>query len=328
MKQAPPLGYKDFHLAQYEDKAPNGRSKLIFECWIRDDLYSYCRVMFRVLLFAFLGTLVWSHSWIHCVDYDSAASLSVGQFNNRACRAWARGIPQDALFGEDRGFNYQPANNRACRDPSTPSTPNRFVPGQRIRLVWPAKNHVAASCTNGFIAYGSLRLYAFPVRDLATSDPSWSEWRTDKYLIHDFDAPGNKGFQNCPDFCPSTDRVPCYGDVVLPRNWTQGWMKFMWTWNFNPNEWFTTCFDAQISTTTSSPSPTMASSRNPTVRNPPTLHPTTRNPTARNPPTLRPTTACAREWGQCGGRGWTGPRCCVPGTRCTTQNAYYAQCLK
>jgi endo-1,4-beta-xylanase len=32
-------------------------------------------------------------------------------------------------------------------------------------------------------------------------------------------------------------------------------------------------------------------------------------------------------WGQCGGIGYTGPTNCVAGAVCTTQNAYYAQCV-
>ncbi|EPS39284.1 hypothetical protein H072_6922 [Dactylellina haptotyla CBS 200.50] len=32
-------------------------------------------------------------------------------------------------------------------------------------------------------------------------------------------------------------------------------------------------------------------------------------------------------WGQCGGIGYTGPTNCVAGAACTTQNAYYAQCV-
>jgi endo-1,4-beta-xylanase len=37
--------------------------------------------------------------------------------------------------------------------------------------------------------------------------------------------------------------------------------------------------------------------------------------------------SCSAEWGQCGGLGWTGPTCCVSGTTCSEQNAYYSQCL-
>ena len=32
-------------------------------------------------------------------------------------------------------------------------------------------------------------------------------------------------------------------------------------------------------------------------------------------------------WGQCGGEGWKGPTSCVAGSACSTQNAWYAQCL-
>lgn len=40
-------------------------------------------------------------------------------------------------------------------------------------------------------------------------------------------------------------------------------------------------------------------------------------------------TAAAQQslWGQCGGIGYSGPTSCTSGSTCTTQNAYYAQCV-
>ncbi|KAJ6264621.1 hypothetical protein Dda_0770 [Drechslerella dactyloides] len=35
---------------------------------------------------------------------------------------------------------------------------------------------------------------------------------------------------------------------------------------------------------------------------------------------------CSALWGQCGGIGWTGPKCCSQGT-CKVGNSYYSQCL-
>ncbi|KAG9858609.1 carbohydrate-binding module family 1 protein, partial [Aureobasidium melanogenum] len=35
----------------------------------------------------------------------------------------------------------------------------------------------------------------------------------------------------------------------------------------------------------------------------------------------------AAHWGQCGGKGWTGPTTCVSGTTCKVQNDWYSQCL-
>ncbi|KAJ6262474.1 hypothetical protein Dda_3282 [Drechslerella dactyloides] len=36
---------------------------------------------------------------------------------------------------------------------------------------------------------------------------------------------------------------------------------------------------------------------------------------------------CAAKWGQCGGIGWTGAKCCQSGSTCQAGNAYYSQCL-
>ncbi|KAH0346131.1 carbohydrate-binding module family 1 protein, partial [Aureobasidium melanogenum] len=35
----------------------------------------------------------------------------------------------------------------------------------------------------------------------------------------------------------------------------------------------------------------------------------------------------AAHWGQCGGKGWTGPTTCISGTTCKVQNDWYSQCL-
>jgi hypothetical protein len=43
------------------------------------------------------------------------------------------------------------------------------------------------------------------------------------------------------------------------------------------------------------------------------------NPTNPNP-------GCAALYGQCGGSGWTGPKCCSSGT-CRVSNEWYSQCL-
>jgi beta-xylosidase len=40
----------------------------------------------------------------------------------------------------------------------------------------------------------------------------------------------------------------------------------------------------------------------------------------------QPTAACAQMWGQCGGEGWTGAKCCAQGT-CKESNQWYSQCV-
>jgi cellulose 1,4-beta-cellobiosidase len=53
----------------------------------------------------------------------------------------------------------------------------------------------------------------------------------------------------------------------------------------------------------------------------------TRTTATSSPPTSStpPTGNCAAMWGQCGGRGWTGPTCCSQGT-CRVGNEWYSQC--
>jgi acetylxylan esterase len=44
------------------------------------------------------------------------------------------------------------------------------------------------------------------------------------------------------------------------------------------------------------------------------------------PPPTQPTGACSSLWGQCGGNGWAGPKCCSQGT-CKASNEWYSQCV-
>ena len=62
----------------------------------------------------------------------------------------------------------------------------------------------------------------------------------------------------------------------------------------------------------------------------------TRSPTPQTTPaptatqTPAPTVApgsCAALWGQCGGDGWSGPRCCQTGSVCQVGNRWYHQCV-
>ena len=308
-------------------------------------------------LFTTFTAHVSAHSWIHCVDYDPTASLLVGNIQNSRCRSFPRGVPNTALFGEDRGFNYQPVRNVACRNSYSGSF-STFSKGSTIRMLWPAKNHIAARCTNPYINDQSLRLYLYPVSSLSQPDPSFSTWTSSQYLFYDFKRDG-QGFQNCPDACPVVDRLPCYGDVRFPNALPTGLYKAIWVWIFNPNERYTHCFDFQLTDstpltkapttrvpttrapTTRTPTTRVPTTRAPTTRTPTTRAPTTRAPTTRTPTTRTPTTrapttrtpttrvptTCASLYQQCGGNGWTGTTCCQTGSRCQVQNAYYSQCV-
>ncbi|KAJ3127692.1 hypothetical protein HK098_005928 [Nowakowskiella sp. JEL0407] len=53
---------------------------------------------------------------------------------------------------------------------------------------------------------------------------------------------------------------------------------------------------------------------------------TTTKTTTTTTSTAVPT--CSAEWGQCGGIGYTGPKCCISGTSCQRSNDYFSQCIK
>jgi hypothetical protein len=64
--------------------------------------------------------------------------------------------------------------------------------------------------------------------------------------------------------------------------------------------------------------------------NPPTttLQTSTRQSSTQTPPqSTQPSGQCASLWTQCGGRDWTGAKCCATGT-CKAQNDYYSQCVQ
>jgi len=58
---------------------------------------------------------------------------------------------------------------------------------------------------------------------------------------------------------------------------------------------------------------------------------TTTTTTTNNPPpqttTQAPQENCVEKYGQCGGKGYNGPTCCVSGTTCHAYNEYYSQCI-
>ncbi|KAI8813159.1 glycoside hydrolase superfamily [Cladochytrium replicatum] len=37
--------------------------------------------------------------------------------------------------------------------------------------------------------------------------------------------------------------------------------------------------------------------------------------------------SCSAKYGQCGGQGWSGPKCCQAGSTCQVSNPYYSQCV-
>lgn len=58
-----------------------------------------------------------------------------------------------------------------------------------------------------------------------------------------------RGFQNCPDFCGpnGTDQVLCTMCFELEDDIVEGEYNFAWLWEFNTNEFYSTCWTANVS---------------------------------------------------------------------------------
>jgi hypothetical protein len=243
--------------------------------------------LFLITLKLFVISKVVAHSWLHCVDYNRNAPLTVGNIQNNQCRSFPRGIPSTVTFGEDRGYDYRPGSGRACRNSFAAVT--IYQRGQTYRLLWPAKNHISARCTNPYIQDQALQLFLYPVNQFSSPDPSLTTWRSSQYLFFDFKRNG-QGFQNCPDACPITDRLPCFGDITIPNSLPLGRYKALWYWVFNPNEVFTHCFDIEIvAPTAKAPTTKAPTTKAPTTKAPTTKAPTTKAPTAKAPTPKAPT---------------------------------------
>ena len=139
-----------------------------------------------------------------------------------------------------------------------------YRPGQKVCLAYPAKNHVAASCTNQYIPDNGNKIYYSSLNP--TSDPGANDWK----LLQDWGnnvAPntlengGGKGFQNCPKFCENMDKALCTNCFTIPANTPEGRYAFQWRWVFNAGSApYTSCWDAQITSTGNPVTPTPAPS--------------------------------------------------------------------
>ncbi len=223
--------------------------------------------MAAILLFVILQQLIEAHSWVGCTDYNPPSTDfdKLGQFDRSKCSGYPRGFQpqfereQDTIFGIDTGFNWL---SQECRSSFSASDYTNTIPMTQnadnsiIHVSHPAKNHVADTCTNPYIFSNSLKL-------MMSSQPETDLFDISLELIGGDHVNGeidHLGFQRCFDFCGNPDKSHCITSWQLPKVATSGRYSFKWIWEFNKNEFYSTCFDAMISTDSSEDStPTMIS---------------------------------------------------------------------
>jgi hypothetical protein len=210
------------------------------------------------LLFHLLFTYSLSHSWISCTDYklDSPYYIDSSiEYNNNKCLGYPRNYNlqyQSDLnrgFGYDTGYNYKGMdckynfNNQYYNNIKMA----KYYPGQQVCLTYPSKNHVSSDCTNIFIPDNGIKIYRSITKN---SENELSNDFNKEYNhlngIHQNGMIDYKGFQNCPGFCNNTDKTVCYVCFNLENELELGIYSFKWIWEFNKNEYYSTCWDAEI----------------------------------------------------------------------------------
>lgn len=239
--------------------------------------------MYLVLL-TWLVIRIRGHSWLECTKY--VGKISGNDYDRVLCQGYARDFSNwdGGSFGADRGYNY-PAqlSGNACKTNGyvyTAKYPKAsYTEGESVQLLWPAKNHVVGSCTNPYIPHRRLELYRICGQN--TDALSVQEFIASGVLVQDFEKDGD-GFQNCPKFCDNPDKAVCTGRFTVPSG--LGECTYMWFWEFNEGEYYTTCFEAYTDSG-GGPDPT----HTPTTKTPTTKPPTRKAPTTKTP-THKPTT--------------------------------------
>ena len=201
--------------------------------------------------------LVAGHSWLECTDYRIQTSADAETWDKALCHGYARCGSKQAkvAFGKDTGFdhNYPKNDDNACQcaagssyDANAPMA--QYTPGQRVCLAYPAKNHVAETCTNEYIPDNGVRI--FRTNKNPTNDPELFKWPVEYQHLNGVHQDGQidyKGFQNCPKFCDDPDKALCTLCFDLEPNLASGLYSFHFEWHFNSGvDYYTSCWEAQV----------------------------------------------------------------------------------
>lgn len=220
------------------------------------------------LLYLFIINLLFiknviSHSWITCTDYElpnnypkdiSNLSLNLTTpiiYDINKCSGFGRNYELQYNSDINRGFGFE--TNQIFRSKECPFSYNsqyyssnipmaQYKSGSQICLTYPSKNHIASECTSQWITDNGVTIH----RSINKLNDDFSKEYQHLNGKHQKDTIDYKGFQNCPGFCNNPDKTVCYMCFNLEPNIDSGIYSFKWTWEFNPGEFYSSCWDAQI----------------------------------------------------------------------------------
>ena len=213
---------------------------------------------------------VFSHSWITCTDYqlpdnypkiinnintntgnsngNNTYNLLPLLYNIDSCNGFTRNYNLQYQSDINRGFGFDTGyehRNQQCKYSYTNNEKlkiARYKSGSTICLTYPSKNHVASECTNKNILDNGVKIYR-SVNKLTDDFTNEIKHLNNHHIKDTIDY---QGFQNCPGFCNNPDKSVCYMCFNLESNIDNGIYSFKWIWEFNPGEFYSSCWDANI----------------------------------------------------------------------------------
>ncbi|KAF9085509.1 hypothetical protein BGX23_009591 [Mortierella sp. AD031] len=210
---------------------------------------------------AFVATMVEAHSWADCVDWRFNDPLKPGyRASDGKCFAWARQYPVNSgvsfggldSYSPSRHYRQNPSDFTACSDhvhgiepgadetrqnPISKAYGGRFgtmataTAGQKMCVRWPAKNHAKSTEPDNQV------MINMP-QQILTKDPNQSEFSKANIA--------KLPYKNCNQIEGDTDRTPCGGCFDIPANLTTGTYVVQWRWMLNTDEFYTSCWDIQV----------------------------------------------------------------------------------
>lgn len=218
------------------------------------------RQFLALTLSAGLASYTAAHSWIECSNYLINNGSDAEYYNKANCVGYPRcSTLRNGVFGNEGSLNYQSVNSNSCQcdraaaNAYTKDMPAaRYTPGQKVCLAYPAKNHVAAPCTNQYIPDNGMTIY----RSERNSDEDYplQQWPVSYPNLNGAHQQGvidYKGFQNCPKFCENMDKSLCTVCFNLEPDLAPGRYTFHWEWLFNVGQArYISCWEAVVGATT------------------------------------------------------------------------------
>ncbi|KAJ3032674.1 hypothetical protein HDV00_007272 [Rhizophlyctis rosea] len=211
-----------------------------------------------------------AHSWIHCTHYQAENEVT---FDPTKCKGYPRQASKylSKGFGANTDYQLEVPPNGACpfayeaySDDYPMAT---YTAGERVCLVWPAKNHVASRQNPGMPDGGSVVVgKVWNGKDPGSADGftlSFADFGksplVEELAAIDYTYP-RRGFQNCPDYEHNPDDATCSQCFDLPTAVPEGTYTFSWRWTFNPENNtatpYVTCWEANVKHGTTPTKPT------------------------------------------------------------------------